>query len=185
MTGGKSPYKYTYSVYCDGRFRDLVLSNASNVFSHVTEEAGTYYLEVSVWDSEYNQTSYISEDVIIQASGNTGDSGATAVDAPSTNYVPSSVGMRTECTSSTSTTISLKLYISTTFGQGLTDYGVLWETPSGSVRKHSARIGDVSGASFSCTLQYLTPGTEYTVVGYAVKNGVLLRSAGFRITIPE
>lgn len=106
--------------------------------------------------------------------------GATNVPAPSTNPVPSSVGMRTVFKSSASNSISFTLYINNTFGEGLSDYGVMWEGPDGTPKKSSTRIGDISGARMELTLRNLQPNTEYTVVGYAVRGGQLLKSAGFR-----
>ena len=104
-----------------------------------------------------------------------------SVAAPAIDFVPNSVGMRTACIGVTENTINFTLYIKTTFGQGLTDYGVLWETNAGDTKMSSRRIGDVSDASFELTLMQLLPDTEYTVTGYVVQGSKVLRSAGFKV----
>lgn len=91
-------------------------------------------------------------------------------------------GIDTQFVSATETIISFKLNIVTTFGLGLTDYGIMWykaDQPVETTKMQSMRIGEVSGATFELTSPVLSPGTAYVFKAYVVKDGETHYSTGF------
>ena len=182
-SGGVGTLKYNYTLYRNGQFYDLSLFNTDNHYSYQTTEADSYYIEVTVRDSNGAEVEYTGDTVTITASTSPtiAPNGYEALAAPSTSAVPGSVGMTAVYTGVTSTTISVSLRIANTFNEGLTDYGLWWQPEGGSAVRSSVGFGDVSGAAFGMTISYLQPDTVYSVRGYVVKGGQLLLSEGFKV----
>jgi len=82
----------------------------------------------------------------------------------------------------TETTIDFALRIETTVGLNLTDYGAQWFLDGVMVGSETCRIGEVTKATFTLTLNCLEPGTTYFVCGYAVQGGQTFLSDGFTAT---
>ncbi len=183
VSGAVGTPSYSYSLYRNGNFSDLVLSSADNHYSCEATVAGTYYIEVTVRDSRSASVEYVGDTVTITADTTPTDppTDYEALPAPTTQAVPASVGMKAVYSGVTDKTITLSLLINNTFGEGLTDYGLSWQREGGSLVKSSVRFGDVSGATFNMTISGLSANTLYTVRGYVVKAGVTLLSEGFKV----
>lgn len=82
------------------------------------------------------------------------------------------------------TSIVMELRIASTFGHGLSDYGVYWYPANLSIlgKGQSTRIGEVSGLIYEMTLGELQANTSYTIKAFVLKDGEYTLSEGFTAT---